>query len=294
VRPQLATRTRSRRRALARAAFVLACLAAAAPLANAAGKPNPFPMEARLGANLYVQDSAEYRACCYGIYGSATRRLREILDPARPRPPKPAVVMDLDETVLDNSAFQTYLYANGYEYAESLWDVYESKYQQDVTLVPGAREFITAAESMHVAVVYITNRQERFQASTLSAMTRLGIGGADLADRVMFEPTGGTFDKSDRMVTAAARYNLLLWFGDNLRDFSEAFKPASFAPHATAPDIDTAITARDAAVDGAMAHWGVDWFVLPNPVYGEWEKLIAPNPIDLLRPTSMPVAPGRR
>jgi acid phosphatase len=71
----------------------------------------PFSMPARLGGNIYLQTSAEYRACCRGIYKCAELRLEAALK-ADPKTAKPAVVMDLDETVIDNSAFQTFLYKN--------------------------------------------------------------------------------------------------------------------------------------------------------------------------------------
>ena len=110
-------------------------------------------MTHRVGGNLYLQHSAEYRACCLTIYKSAELRMRNLLDAARPRPAKPAVVLDLDETVLDNSAFQTFLYKAKMEYSDKLWAEYEEKYPQDVTLIPGARTFIHKAQAAEVAVV---------------------------------------------------------------------------------------------------------------------------------------------
>ena len=92
-----------------------------------------FPMEARLGANVYLQTSAEYRACCYQIYTCAALRLENLLETKCPKPTNPAVVMDLDETVFDNSAFQTFLYKTKQEYTDALWDDYEENYPQDVT-----------------------------------------------------------------------------------------------------------------------------------------------------------------
>src|SRR5262245_10673804 len=94
----------------------------------------PFPMSPRIRANLYLQTSAEYRACCLQIYRCATDRLETILRCTNPT--NPAVVMDLDETVIDNSAFQTYLYNNKYEYTDALWDVYEEQYPNDMALIP--------------------------------------------------------------------------------------------------------------------------------------------------------------
>src|SRR5262249_10143901 len=161
-----------------------------------------------------------YRACCYGIYKSAALRLEATLAAARPKPARPAIVMDLDETVLDNSAFQTFLYKYNLEYSDKLWADYEENYPQDVTLIPGAKQFIDKAETLGVAMVFISNRSELYTKSTKAALQRLGINVGGLADRLYLKPKDGSSDKSARREAVAARYNVLMYFGDNLRDFS--------------------------------------------------------------------------
>jgi acid phosphatase len=84
-----------------------------------------------------------------------------------------------------------------------------------------------------------------------------------------------------------ARYNVLLLFGDNLRDFSETFLAKKVTGIDGADAYDRAIEARLKSVDDAACHWGIDWFVLPNPGYGEWEKLIRNEPMKRLRPSGM-------
>ena len=87
---------------------------------------------------------------------------------------------------------------------------------------------------------------------------------------------------------AAARFNILMYFGDNLRDFSESFAAPKLPANTPPAELRKAIQSRLDRADQAACHWGVDWFVLPNPVYGEWEKLIGSNPIEILHPTTMP------
>jgi acid phosphatase len=250
-------------------------------------------MDARLGANHYMQTSAEYQACCLQIFQCAAMRLEALLRAARPRPGKPAVVMDLDETVLDNSAFQSFLYKDRLEYTDALWDYYEDRYPQDVALVPGARPFIDKAEALGVTVVFLSNRSEQYRKSTQAALGRLGIDVSKGADRLYLKPQGGSSDKSARREAAAARYNVLLFFGDSLRDFSEAFAAQKLPADAPPADYLRAIQRRAAQVDAAACHWGIDWFVLPNPVYGEWEKLLGKDTRALLRPTSMEPPPAK-
>src|SRR5438876_5594641 len=102
------------------------------PVAKTAPAP-AFPMAGRVGSNLYLQTAAEYRACCRTIYKGAELRLAEMMQTNKLA--RPAVVMDLDETVLDNSAFETFLYKNNLEYTHELWDDYEENYPQDVSLI---------------------------------------------------------------------------------------------------------------------------------------------------------------
>jgi acid phosphatase len=239
-----------------------------------------------MGSNLYMQTAAEYQACCRQIYECAEWRLEAILQASQLAFRKPAVVMDLDETVLDNSLFQTFLYQNNLEYTEALWEVYEKDYPDEVTLVPGAKDFIMKAEDNGVAVVYISNRSEANRQATIKAMEALGINTKNINDRLLLKKKGASSDKSARREEAALRYNILLFIGDNLRDFSELFAVAKLRSTAAEPNL-TEIERRYARVDSAEAHWGVDWFILPNPVYGEWEELLGDQPKLKLRATKM-------
>jgi len=106
--------------------------------------------------------------------------------------------------------------------------------------------------------------------------------------RLYLNPADGSSDKSARREAVAARYNVLLYFGDNLRDFSETFANKNFLPKdPTQEDYQKAIARRAAAADDARVHWGIDWFVLPNPVYGEWDRLTGKDPKAVLHPTTM-------
>ena len=244
-------------------------------------------MEARVGANIYLQTSAEYRACCLQVYQCAAQRLEALLHDEHPKLAKPTVVMDLDETVFENSAFETFLYKNKLEYTEALWAEYEEKYPQDVTLIPGAKGFIARAEALGVTVVFISNRSDLHRKSTENALSRNGISVKDIEDRLFLKAKDGTSDKSSRREAVAAGHNVLLYFGDQLRDFSEAFVARPPAKDDGCEAYLKSIKQRQALVDDAACHWGVDWFVPPNPVYGEWEKLVGPDPIAIMHPTTM-------
>ncbi|MBD3368477.1 MAG: hypothetical protein GF405_09955 [Candidatus Eisenbacteria bacterium] len=245
------------------------------------GEPQPIGQRA-LYSNIYVQSSAEYAACCRTIYTCAARALASRLASVDPPPVRPAVVMDLDETVLDNATFQTFLYMNDLEYTPKLWAEFERRGVSDVGLVPGAKDFIEHAESLGVTVVYCSNRNERNLMATRESLERLGLNADGLVERLYLKPDGSSSSKAARRDAISARYDVLMYFGDNLRDFSELFRVPKLADDPERVDYLRAIEERKAVVEETGFHWGVDWFVLPNPAYGEWEKLIPEEPALIL------------
>ncbi|WP_020472017.1 5'-nucleotidase, lipoprotein e(P4) family [Zavarzinella formosa] len=259
---------------------------AAEPLPVKKADAPALPMPSRMAANVYLQTSAEYRACCLQVYRTAGQQLLSKLKSGGLNLTKPAIIMDLDETVLDNSAFQTFLYKNNLEYTDDLWAEYEETAPQDVTLIPGAKAFIDMAEGLGVTVIYISNRTDKFKSKTIEALENLKINVKGIADRIHLKAEKSS-DKSARREAVAAKYNVMMLFGDNLRDFSEAFAAPKLPKEATTEDYCKAIKQRLAAADDAACHWGVDWFVLPNPVYGEWDRITGPEPLAVLHPTSM-------
>jgi 5'-nucleotidase (lipoprotein e(P4) family) len=254
-------------------------------LAGQDGQPRPNPQERSLDADLWVQTAAEYRACCLQTYRLAGEQLeKKLAEPPKGTLP-PAVVMDLDETVLDNSPFQTWMYRYRVEYAQPLWDRWEEDFPDEVRLVPGAGDFIARAKKAGVAVVYISNRSQKYRPSTVRALVHLGLEEGDVGGRLLLATTTG--DKTARRKAAEKQYRVLMYFGDNLRDFSEEFR----APRVAADDVaglKKAIADRYQKVERHRERWGHDWVILPNPCYGEWTKLVGRRPAEVLRQATMP------
>jgi 5'-nucleotidase (lipoprotein e(P4) family) len=242
------------------------------------------PQEHALDANLYMQTAAEYRAVCLQTYNLATERLRQKLAITHHAGAPPAVVMDLDETVLDNSAFQSFLDREKLSHSDALWGIWERDFPQEVGLIPGAKAFIEAAEELGVTVVYLSNRDEKLRDSTITALRHNGLNIKGIDNRLLLKTT--TSDKTERRKIAGNRFNLLVYLGDNLRDFSDEFKAPQLASN---DDVGQrkAIAERADRVRRANYHWGNDWFILPNPVYGEWERLLGNNPRAKLKVTAM-------
>ncbi|OWK43928.1 5'-nucleotidase, lipoprotein e(P4) family [Fimbriiglobus ruber] len=235
---------------------------ATAALRSPAQAPPAFKKEVPtyrgLDANLYMETSAEYRACCFQAYALATARVdqwaKDKNTPGRP----PAVILDLDETVLDNAGFQVMLIRSGLAYDQRLWDEWEDKYSGNVELVPGAKDFIDKLKGLKIAPFYISNRSEKYRVATKKALARLEIDVPD--DQLLLVTT--TSDKTARRATAATKFDVFLYLGDNLRDFDEMFKY----------DAQAGIPGRKAAVDKTRTKFGTDWIIFPNPAYGEWTK----------------------
>ena len=242
------------------------------------------PQMRGLDANLWMQTSGEYRACCLQTYRFAMERLVEKLR-ALPKDGRPsAVIMDLDETVLDNAGYQTWLFQNRQSYSDASWKRWERDHGDEVTLVPGALDFIGLAKDSGVRVVYVSNRFEENREATKRTLARLGIDTTDSDERLLL--TTGASDKTVRRRQVIDRFRVLMLFGDNLRDFAEEFRAAK-VPADDVAGQNRGITERFKRVDECRSHWGNDWIILPNPGYGEWTKLIGSRLGQNLRATKM-------
>ena len=268
--------------------MLLACALALAackpnPPAPAAGQAAP-PKAATAAANdnlnavLWMQSSAEYGAVCETIYRAATARLdaaladrdRDALVPeergnaAAGLPP--AVVMDVDETVLDNSPYQARLVASGKEYDDVSWDAWVA--EKKAQPLPGVVAFAQAAAARGITVLYLSNRDEHLQAATIANLKAVGLPVKD--DSVFLGL--GTFvkgceqngsEKNCRRRLAGQKYRVLMQFGDQLGDFVQVL--------ANAP--------KDRGrLAGQYRDWfGDRWWMLPNPSYGSWEPAVFNN-----------------
>lgn len=203
-------------------------------------------------AILWQQRSGEYRALAFQAYNFARLSLLERLKTADSSK-KNCVVVDIDETVLDNSPFQGTELKKGISYHPGDWANWTSRGVADT--VPGALNFLRYAAGKNVEVFYITNREESEHAGTLKNLKTYGFPYADDLHLVL---KSNTSDKEPRRQKVLENYNILLLCGDNLSDFSNIFYREN----------------RDTKeeVDQAANLFGTRYIVLPNPMYGDWEK----------------------
>ena len=230
-----------------------------------------------LNAVAWVQRSAEYAAVTTSLYRAAADHLDGLLksneDALVPEERgnaakglAPAIIMDVDETVLDNSPYQARLVRNGKEFDDLTWDQWVAEKQAKA--VPGVVEFAKAADAKGITVLYISNRAEHLQDATLANLKSVGLPVKH--DEVFLGL--GTFvkdcdqqgsEKLCRRKLAGQQYRVLMQFGDQLGDFVEI--------QANTP------AARSDLLAKYAGWWGERWWMLPNPTYGSWEPALFNN-----------------
>lgn len=236
-------------------------LAQSPSLAAAQAKQAKADNEYQAGATLWTQSSAEYRAVAYQTFLLAQLRLDQYLRSHRPKrgvPPRAAVIVDVDETVLDNSRFTAELVLRGLPYEPAVWRAWCER--AEAGAVPGALDFLNYAARRGVRVFYITNRRQPEKAGTIANLTKLGFPDVS-EESVMVREEGTTPSKESRRQKIAKRYRIAMLVGDNLNDFNDNFAGKSIAE-------------RAAEVDRERAEFGVRYIILPNPMYGDWENAV--------------------
>ena len=202
-------------------------------------------------ATIYQHSSAEVFRLYEQCYELARLRLDANL--ARPHTLPAAVIVDIDETVLDNSPYQVKNAALGRTYSTTTWN--EWALMGSAKALPGALEFLLYAVEKKCEVFYITNRSASEKNATIKNLFELGFPNAD--DTHVLCMDGNESDKTKRRARVSEGHYVALLVGDQLRDFDEAFKDRT-----TDHGRDHVITMHDTLRD---------WFImLPNPMYGTW------------------------
>ena len=225
-----------------------------------------------LNATAWVQSSVEYRASALQAWLSARLSLPRALKDKKwtaaleqtgkfTKLP-PAIIVDIDETVLDNSPGQArFLLEGNGRYDPGTWMKWTA--EKRARAVPGSAEFLSEAAAKGVTVFYVTNRSAQEGPDTRDNLKAQGFpwkdqAAGDIGDVLLLsgEKPDWTSDKGTRRAIVARYYRILLLGGDDLNDFF----PARLAPAERA--------AKAAAYE---KWWGERWIILPNPMYGSWE-----------------------
>lgn len=222
-----------------------------------------------LNATLWVQTSPEYEMTCREIYRLAEIQLDEatsdngwtaaIEQTGNFRHLPPAVIVDVDETVLDNSPFEARMITEKKEYNKPMWNAWVA--EAAAREIPGAAEFIQRALEEGVEVFFVTNRSHENEEHTVRNL-RDRFGPIVTAEHVLSKggQEGWGDSKASRRAHVAATHRILLLLGDDYNDFADL--------GAGSPEERT----RDARRH--IDYWGTKWILLPNPMYGHWEQAL--------------------
>lgn len=229
--------------------FALVLLAAACHSAVPSTTPSPTPFPDDLK---WVRTSAEYPALTLEIYRAATTYVREA---ARGLPAGSwAVILDADETILDNSEHERRLVVEGKRFSDATWAPWAR--ERAAPAVPGAVAFVQAVQAVGGRIAVVTNRADSLCADTRSNLESVGVR----ADLVLCQPIGPS-DKNPRFDQvrqgsanpAIGPLRVIAFVGDNIQDFPGLSQAARDTP-------------------GALDRFGAGWFMLPNPMYGSWQR----------------------
>ncbi|MBN9486707.1 MAG: 5-nucleotide phosphatase [Alphaproteobacteria bacterium] len=236
-------------------------------MGNAAWAEEPVPDDLLL-ATLWNQRSVEYKGNALTVYALARIRLDEALADkswtAAPVEQKgdfanlpPAIILDVDETVLDNSPYEVWMMKANQTFSTKTWNQFCAA--QISKAIPGAVEFTKYADSKGVKVFYISNRGVETKKDTRENMEKLGFPMGGNVDTFMMQnekPDWGS-QKGTRRTVIAKDYRILLNFGDNLGDFDDRYRSSE--------------AERLKVFEEDKAHWGRDWLVIANPTYGSFD-----------------------
>jgi len=231
--------------------------------------PAPIPSNDNLNGTLWVQTSVEYQSLSRQAFKLASIQLKAALKDRKRTASleqtekfsnlPPAVILDVDETVLDNSPYQARLVKSGGSFNPETWAQWVG--EQRATAVAGALEFCNFAKEKKVKVFYVTNRTKDLEADTRANLEALGFPLEEEDTLLMKnerEDWGSA--KGTRRIVVGSQHRILLLVGDNLGDFVDGYKGS--------------IEERRVIENEHADKWGVSWIVVPNPTYGSWMSAI--------------------
>jgi 5'-nucleotidase (lipoprotein e(P4) family) len=242
-----------RTRAFALVLVLLASGACASTGAPPVPRTTPLAAPAEPEAIRWVRDSAEYHAALYQVYRLATARVEA---ETRTREPGTwAVVLDADETIINNVGYQVERSRLGLGFTPESWNAWVKR--REATPLPGASAFLARVRALGGKIAIVTNRLESECEDTAAVFHAHGLP----YDAMLCRPDDGPSDKNRRFEAVAAGRTpasstplmIVAYVGDNIHDF---------------PSLDQ--SARQAGAP-AFADFGVRYFLVPNPMYGGWQ-----------------------
>lgn len=228
-------------------------------------------MDPRYNSVVWVQNSAEYALLARQTYRMGVSQLVmgmqdrqwsadevQIRDGDYESKP-PAVILDCDETVLDNSAYNARGIVQAESYSTESWNAWCQ--EKKAGAIPGALDFVKSAESLGVKVFFITNRRDVVKQATIENLNQLGFNADESNVLTKNEDMGRGDDKVSRRAHVAKEYRIVLLIGDSMSDLCSGMDVPN-------------TNQRNEIAQGKTELLGSRWIMLPNPVYGSWQRAL--------------------
>lgn len=204
----------------------------------------------------WMQNSAEYRELCYQAYNIALERVEAAVANHKEGDKPLAIVLDADETVLDNTAFEAGLIGTDNAYDGKNWEEWCNA--AEALAMPGAAEYLQAVDKLGVEIFYASNRSMAQVPGTMKNFKKIGFPQAD-AKHMIFNDTSS--NKMGRFEKVMQDYDVVVFMGDNAGDLPiNSFQKSQ--------------SERNALVDQHKDEFGKRFIVFPNPSYGDWEPAL--------------------
>lgn len=232
----------------------------------------------------WIQNSGEYRALAYQAFNIGQMEFDRAMEYDVLNP---AVIVDLDETLLDNTPYQAALIGTEESFNSETWNQWILA--EETRVVPGGVEFVNNIQKHGGKVFFVSNRgqsqvndekENDLEIATMNNMLKLGFN--DVSEETLLlkgefaKNINGKLDTSKKWRMEAIangevdgiKYSIVMLVGDNLNDFSEIDKYNN--------------QIRQAFVDQTKEQYGIvkikengiepAYISLPNPMYGYWEN----------------------
>ncbi|MGB5335998.1 MAG: HAD family acid phosphatase [Woeseiaceae bacterium] len=264
--------------------FAIALLTLAACASAPVTQPSDPSYDPKRDLGLqWVKRAAEYHAITRQVYRTAQTALPAFInDKSWSAMPEqrdaedlpPAVILDVDETVVSNVDFQlTYQRP----FANHKLNNWSSNF--DAAPIDGVRDFVEAARAQGVTVFFVTNRPCESIATTIdpcpqktTTINDIREVGIDVTPEYVMlsgERPGWDREKLVRRLVIAENYRVIMLIGDDYGDFVPCARNKVVAP-CTKP---ATRASRAKALETYDKYWGRGWYILPNPMHGSWTSV---------------------
>ena len=204
----------------------------------------------------WMRDSVEYRALTRQIYRTAEAAVEAQAQRLRKKDAW-VVVLDVDETVLDNSPYFLDRAAYRLPFDWQSWDAWTER--REAGIIPGSKDFVDAVRAAGGRVAWITNRSERTRQATRDNLDRVDLWADDDLLCMLTEDESYTKQvRREQLRTGSGtcawegvQPKVLAYLGDTIHDLPEP--------------------GEDGVLEESL---GLRFFVLPNPAYGGWEHSV--------------------